>query len=234
MKYVLDVHCHTVASGHAYSTVTENAKYASEIGLELLAITDHAPKMPGSTSYLYFLNLKVLPDILYSVRILKGAEVNILDISGKVDLKKGILDKLDLVIASFHIPCIAPMSLSENTEAIINTMENKNINIIGHLGDPRYPFDIEKVVSTAKKTKTLIEINNSSLEPQNSRSGGEATILEIIKECKKQNYPIVLGSDAHYCNYIGNFKNIEKLLKEADMPNELIANTCVEFFTSLL
>jgi len=234
MKYVLDVHCHTVASGHAYSTVTENAKYASEIGLQLLAITDHTPKMPGSTSYLYFLNLKVIPDILYGVRILKGAEVNILDISGKVDLKKGILDKLDLVIASFHLPCISPMSCSENTEAVINTMENKNINIIGHLGDPRYPIDIEKVVSTAKRTNTLIEINNSSLEPQNSRSGGEVTILEIIKECKRQNYPIVLGSDAHYFNYIGNFKNIEKLLKEADMPDELIANTSVEFFISLL
>ena len=36
MKYVLDAHTHTIASGHAYSTIREMAKAASEKGLELL------------------------------------------------------------------------------------------------------------------------------------------------------------------------------------------------------
>ena len=39
MKYVLDVHTHTLASGHAYNTIREMAMAASEKGLELLGIT---------------------------------------------------------------------------------------------------------------------------------------------------------------------------------------------------
>lgn len=53
-NYILDAHCHTISSGHAYSTVTECAKAASEKGLKLIAITDHAPKMPGSCGFLHF------------------------------------------------------------------------------------------------------------------------------------------------------------------------------------
>ncbi|MBQ6530365.1 MAG: PHP domain-containing protein, partial [Clostridia bacterium] len=43
MKILFDTHTHTLASTHAYSTVMENAKYASEIGMEAIAVTDHAP-----------------------------------------------------------------------------------------------------------------------------------------------------------------------------------------------
>ncbi len=48
MKIVIDTHTHTIASGHAYSTVLENALAAKNKGLELLCITDHAPEMPGA------------------------------------------------------------------------------------------------------------------------------------------------------------------------------------------
>ena len=51
MKYVLDAHTHTIASGHAYSTIREMAKAASEKGLELLGITEHSMKMPGPASF---------------------------------------------------------------------------------------------------------------------------------------------------------------------------------------
>ena len=39
MKILLDTHTHTLASTHAYSTVLEMAKYASEAGMEAIAIT---------------------------------------------------------------------------------------------------------------------------------------------------------------------------------------------------
>lgn len=44
--YVLDLHTHTYASGHAYNTMNEMAYAAKEKGLQLLGITDHAPAMP--------------------------------------------------------------------------------------------------------------------------------------------------------------------------------------------
>ena len=47
MNYKLDMHTHTLASGHAYSTIREMAHAASMTGLDILGITEHAPKMPG-------------------------------------------------------------------------------------------------------------------------------------------------------------------------------------------
>ena len=61
MKTLLDVHTHTVASGHAFSTLQEMAVAASEKGLKLLGITEHAPGIPGTCSPIYFRNLHVVP-----------------------------------------------------------------------------------------------------------------------------------------------------------------------------
>ena len=54
IKSVMDLHTHTVASGHAYNSLREMAKAAAEKGLELLGITEHAPKMPGSCQTFIF------------------------------------------------------------------------------------------------------------------------------------------------------------------------------------
>ena len=61
MKYTIDTHTHTLVSGHAYNTIDEMAAYAAGIGVTHLAITDHAPKMPGSAGILYFSNMKIIP-----------------------------------------------------------------------------------------------------------------------------------------------------------------------------
>lgn len=225
-KYKIDMHTHTISSGHAYSTITENAHYAASIGIEYLGMTDHAPNMPGSCGPLHFLNLNVIPDYIEGVRIFKGAEFNIMDYEGKLDksIRNKIMKKFDIAIASLHIPCINPGTEEENTAALINAMNNPFINIIGHPGDPRYPINVKKVVTTARDTHTLLELNNASFNPANGRAGGEVVAIEILKECKKQGLPIILGSDSHYHTYIGNFERCEKLLMEANMPNELVIN----------
>lgn len=85
-KMELDVHTHTIASGHAYSTMNEMIKAASEKGLSLYGITEHTSGVPGSCNDLYFTNLKVVPRKLFGIEILLGAEINILDETGKLDL----------------------------------------------------------------------------------------------------------------------------------------------------
>ena len=86
MKFVLDVHTHTTASGHAYSTLLENVAYASRAGLELLGITDHAPAMEGGTKPSYFLNFSTIPREIDGLQLVMGAELNIMDYDGNVDL----------------------------------------------------------------------------------------------------------------------------------------------------
>ena len=115
MKYVLDTHTHTIASGHAYNTITEMVEAAKEKGLEAIAITDHAPKMPGSAGILYFSNMGIIPRQKCGVKIYMGCEVNIMDYDGNIDLKEYGLKGCDVVIASLHIPCIKPGSIEQNT-----------------------------------------------------------------------------------------------------------------------
>lgn len=79
MKFEADTHSHTLASGHAYSTIKEMAAAAQSKGLKALALTEHAPEMPGTCGLFYFLNLDVVPRECCGIRLLMGAEVNIMD-----------------------------------------------------------------------------------------------------------------------------------------------------------
>ena len=86
MKIELDLHTHTIASGHAFSTLQEMAMAASTAGLKLLGITEHSSGIPGSCEPIYFRNLHVVPRTMYGVRLLLGAEINILNTNGDIDL----------------------------------------------------------------------------------------------------------------------------------------------------
>ena len=48
---LLDLHTHTTASGHAYNSLYEMARSASERGMRVFGCSDHAPAMPGTCHY---------------------------------------------------------------------------------------------------------------------------------------------------------------------------------------
>ena len=48
MKALIDLHTHTLVSGHAYSTIKENVKAAKLAGLKYIGLSEHAPNMPAS------------------------------------------------------------------------------------------------------------------------------------------------------------------------------------------
>ena len=234
MKYVLDAHTHTIDSGHAYSTIMENAAYAAEAGLELLGITDHAPAMAGGTQPSYFLNFSTIPREISGVEIYMGAELNIMDYDGNIDLDEFYLQRMDYAIASLHPPCIPFGTMEENTNAVLKAMENPYVKILGHPGDPRYPIDCRAIVDKAVETETLIEINDASLIPNGFRKGSEVYIGEILKLCQKKNFPVILASDAHFATHIGKFDNALRLINEAGFPEELIINRSKELFKNFL
>lgn len=224
MRYVVDTHTHTIASGHAFNTLLENLKEASQNGMKVVAVTDHGPNMPGGPHIFYFSNLRILPSEIYGVRLLKGCEANIIDEEGNLDLPDRIQRKLDIIIASLHDVCIRQGNREENTRAIINAMKNPYVDIIGHCGNPYFPIYEEEVVKAAKENNVLIEINNSSLAKNGSRSGSINTCKKVAKLCKEYSVRIALGSDAHTCFQIGKFDYAHKMLEEIEMPQELIMN----------
>lgn len=225
MRDVLDVHTHTIASGHAYNTMMEMIREAQVKGLEVYGITEHAPKMPGSCHDFYFHNLKVVERRHGDLELLLGVELNILDDRGTVDLAEPYLGSMDVTIASLHTPCITPGSRQYNTECLIQAMKNPHINIIGHPDDGRYPLDYEAVVQAAGDTHTLLEINNNSLSPKSFRQNTRENSLELLKFCKQYQVSVIMGSDAHYYRDILNHEFSLSVLKEADFPEELVVNT---------
>lgn len=229
MNAIIDLHCHTIASGHAYSTLKENIDEAKLKGLKYVGVSDHAPNMPGSTHPFYFGNLGVIKEEINGVKVLKGIEANIMDFDGNIDIPSDVVGKLDYVIASFHPPCINPGNIHENTKAILNVMENEEVKIIGHLDDSRYPVDYEKVVLKAKETKTLLEINNSSLKPNSFRVGAIENAKVLLNLCKKHDVKVILGSDAHIYYQVGNFENCTKILEEVNFPGNLVVNFNEEY-----
>lgn len=235
MKSILDVHTHTVASGHAYSTIIENAKEASNKGIKVLGVADHGPKMHDGPHIFYFLNLEVLPRKLYGVEILRGCEANIIDYEGNIDIPEKIANKLDYMIVSLHEPCIKPGTIEENTNALIKAMDNKNIMIIGHPGNPNFPIDEEKVVLKAKEKNIIMELNNSSVNgSRKGRQGSDKVCYKIAQLCKKHGVKVVFGSDAHVCFDIGEFDSVKKLVSDIEMPEELIMNCDEKKFINYL
>ena len=230
MKFILDVHCHTISSNHAYSTITENAAHAASVGLTHMGIADHGPAIPGGAHRYHFMNLGVLPDTIHGVRILKGIEANILNSDGELDFPDQYLAMMDFVIASMHREVITPASRTADTAALVKAAENPHVHILGHPLNVIYDIDIEAVVKAAAKTRTIIELNNSSLIPGSFRYNGTKQYEEMLALCKEYGVKILVSSDAHYHEHVGNFDMARPLLEEGGVPEALIMNTCSEKF----
>lgn len=228
MNYILDTHVHTIPSGHAYSTIHDYIKVAQERKIELIAITDHGPAMPGASNVFHIANQVVYPRVIEGVKVLRGAEVNIIDFDGSIDIvEERFLKNLDLVIGSFHDVCLLPGSVEENTRAFINAMKNKYIDVIGHPGNPKIPIDYVQFVDACKEHNIIVEINNSSFN-EGSRIGSEENCKTIAKLCAEKGVKVIAGSDSHISYTLGLFPNSMKVIEEAGIPEENIMNLSVE------
>ena len=253
IKIKTDTHTHTLASGHAYSTIEENLRAGKEQGLELVGITDHFSSFfVPSTDFAcfgFFINKKALPEVWHGVRLLFGAEVDIIDLKGnlfghdlyipypnkngvKLTYEEGILNRLDYLIASVHYKDFAANStIVENTELYIKALEHENVKILGHIGRSGLEFDIDEVVKAAKSMNKMIEINEASF------GHGEVVqerCLKIALACAKYGTKIAVNSDAHSSFEIGKYPNTENFLDEIDFPVELIGNRDAETFLSMI
>lgn len=229
MKDVLDAHMHTIASIHAYSTIREMAEAGKRRGLELIGITDHAPAAPGSIDSMYFCNFQVIPRDAYGIRLAMGAELNIIDYSGAMDLDEYLIKRLDYAVASFHDACIRPGSMEENTRAMLGAMRHPKVKIMGHPDNPLFPVDFDRLAAAAKENHVLLEVNNSSYRPGNGR-GTDESARALLTACKKHGTEVIVDSDAHIEFDVGNHAAAIAQLEKNDFPEELVINTSAERF----
>ena len=233
MKIVADLHTHSIASVHAYATINEMAQEAADLGLYGFAVTDHGITMHGTPHPYYFMNLCAVPKVFRGVRIIKGAEANILDRFGNLDVEAEVLSRnLEFCIASLHMPTFKDeVSVEVCTEAYLNIAENPNVNMIAHSGSPYFKYDYEKVIKKFAEKRKLIEINNSSVK---NKPDFLPNCIEIAKLCKKYGCRVSVDTDAHFITQLGRADESLRMLESIDFPEELVINASVENFEKYL
>lgn len=240
----MDLHTHSVASGHGTSqTIADLAKKAYSKGITVLGVSDHGPATPGSCSQSYFRSLKAAPGKRAGIRLLYGAEANILDEGGRLDLDNSVMEGLDYVIASIHPPTFRsaayqPRSFWDRrqtaadmeaavqscTAAYINAMANPYVKILGHPDDEHYPVDCARLVQAAVQYRVILEVNEASLAPGGYRGNSEPIMRGLLSLCLEYRHPILLSSDSHGSAHLGEVPFAEKLVRELNYPEELILN----------
>lgn len=221
LQLIADTHTHSLVSGDAYSTISENAAAARRAGLRYLGITDHASATPGAPPPVYFQNLTILPKEIDGVQLLRGAEVNVMDFAGTLDLPAKILAMLDWVIASMHALTLTPGTKQSHTAGWLAIAENPDVDVIGHCGDPAYDFEHDVVLRAFRDRGKIVEINALSFL---RRPGSAENCRAVAKLCMKYGIPVVVSSDAHVFSRIGNFAAALEMLEDIGFPEELILN----------
>jgi putative hydrolase len=227
MKIIADMHTHTISSGHGYSTINELAAEAARKGLAALAITDHGPAIPGGPHLYHFGAMRFIPETIQGVRILRGIEANILDTEGTLDLPEPYLRKLDFIMAGLHEGCgFTGEDRIRNTEAVISAMENPLVKAISHPGNPLFPLDYPAVVAAALRTGTALEMNNTSFSI--SRRGSTPNCEILAGLIARMGAPLVIGSDAHIAQMVGEFADAVAAIEQAGVTEEQVINTSLE------
>lgn len=223
-RFAADLHTHTIASTHAFNTVTEMARAAAEKGFWAIALTDHGPAMPDSPHPWYFYTLRDLPSRMEGVWVLKGAEANVTDKTGAIDFSEQELDlyAFDWLTASVHADVVGTaMTEDECTQLWLRVAENPYVDMIGHSETPAFRYDYDAAAAAFAARGKVVELNANSCS---ERPGGEGNMTELALACKKAGTKIAVNSDAHSIYRLGDFSSVLPVLRKVDFPRELIVN----------
>ena len=183
------------------NSIEEMAMSAIKAGLEYIAITDHTKKLTIANGLDEIRIKKQWQEIdrlngKFKIQnskfeILKGTECDILK-DGSMDLPDEILSKCDVVGASVH--SLFNLSKEDQTNRIKRAMDNPYVDIIfhptGRILNKRdaYQVNVEELISHAKKTGTILEINASDRSDLKD---------EHIRKCVESGVKMAIDSDAH-------------------------------------
>ena len=232
---LIDLHTHSLSSGHGSNdTITDMIQSAAKKGIKILGISEHGPATFGSAKPSYFRSLKLANRKRFGIDVLYGAELNILNLNGDLDLDDEIISGLDYALVSIHPPTLEPYKHADLTNTYIKAMNRPNVKFLGHIDDARFPVNFWQLLEEAKKLGVIPEINNGSLMPDAYRVGGQENCRRILDICKRIQLPVLLSSDSHGKKNIGNIEYILPLLNEYKFPEELIINNQPQLLWNIL
>ncbi len=219
----IDLHIHTLRSNEAFSSLYEIAYEAQCRDMLMIGITDHGPGVPEGAVESYFRQGKRLPKEFLGVRLLFGAEMNIMNQEGELDLPGEIIGLLDVPTAGLHRPAVNTVEV--NTRAMINAIKSGSVKIITHPCSSAAVVDIAKVTMEAIRHRVLLEINASHFRYPENLDGGYFERLKImIHLCREFHHPLIVGSDAHFYLEVGDDSALQKYYQELGLQVDDVIN----------
>ncbi len=224
----IDLHIHTIASGHANCTLVEYINQAKKNKMKTIGITDHGPANSETVvTEIYFTELMRIPKKVKGIRILKGIEANIIG-DGQIDISSKAINQMDYVMAGMHKHAgFVDQGSEKNTAAIINLIKSGNIDILTHPFVMNFNVDIEKIAHAACQNDVLLEVNAFYLtgirgpEKHLENLTNLKKIIKIVKEHKKK---VIVNSDAHNIWELGDDSCLKKIKKEIGLSEDMIIN----------
>lgn len=242
-----DLHTHTIASLHAYSTLKENIDIAKERGLKYIAITDHYFNdgtdidKKNETARLQYME-KRLNEVEDGIYIFGGAEFNLnQEISywhklqklswQLVGLHSWFIDiegsTLEDVYHCFEISAEKHYAFA-HIEREIEKLDGGKYE--GEEVHPEVKEWLQEVCNLAKRKNIFLELNESSIL---TNKYCEARMRYWLAYAKQNGNLLSMGTDAHYCREIGNFTKVLRLLNEIAFPKDRILNCNKEMLEAL-
>ncbi|WP_066633407.1 PHP domain-containing protein [Desulfolucanica intricata] len=245
MKLFADYHTHTKYSdGHG--TISENVQAALNKGLHEVAITDHGPRNIGTG----IKNIDALEEILTEVarvndldpgiKVLAGIEACVVSSAGDLEISQDVIEKLDLLIVGLH-PYFFPEQLKDiwhfvlpnhlgrfnrrarervkntNTKALVEAVNNCPVDIVSH-PNLMMPVELDELARACTSNDTAMEIN----------TGHKYSKEEIVQAALKAGTRLVINSDAHSPERVGDLDSGLALVKQMGFPPEQVINLDLE------
>ena len=242
MKIIADLHTHTKYS-HGKGTVLDNVTTAMIRGLSGVAITDHGPRSaPWIGASLRDFKamcqeVAALDRRTLSIRVLAGAECNIVSTKGDLDLPNSVRQGLDIVLAGLHpgvlpnsgrdwltltggnwaariSPALRRRARANNTKAVVEAVRRNEIDVVTH---PGYHLDIDTVelARACAARDTAMEINARHQE----------MTAEYCRAAAREGASFVINSDAHRPEDVGNVTRGLAVARAAGLTADQVKNS---------
>ncbi|MFZ5945733.1 MAG: PHP domain-containing protein [Bacillota bacterium] len=241
MEFTGDYHMHTKYSD-GRAEMAEMAEAAHLKKLSEIGIADHGPGNIGTgvaTSNTY-LEIKKEAELLAQdfpqLKILVGAEADIVGLNGQLDINKQVVKQLDYLLVGLH-PYVVPndwgtawnyvlgnqlvkinKGLKEkikniNTKTLLASIEKNDVLAVTHPG-LKMDIDYYELSRTCLKTDTAFEINTGHTFPN----------LEAVLKVADSGIKFIVNSDAHFPESVGEFDYGAYVLEKAGIPAERVVN----------
>jgi putative hydrolase len=194
-----DCHVHSDWSDGG-SSVETMAKTARTLGCDWMVLTDHSPRLKvanGLSADRLRRQLDLVARLgasLAPFRLLTGIECDILD-DGRLDQDAGLLNRLDVVVASVHSKLDMPAGAM--TRRLIAAVTSPLVDVLGHCTGrrltgkhrPESAFDSHAVFEACAASGTAVEINSrpDRLDPPR----------RLLREAADAGVLFSVDSDAH-------------------------------------